>query len=77
MFFQFGTNPVINSMKIKLLKFIILNLENADLKDLAKYCDKPCGAILKCGHMCKGICGKCWVENEHVKCDEIMSCGHE
>ena len=37
-------------------------------------CPKECGAILQCGHMCRGTCGKCQRGRLHVKCSIKCEC---
>ncbi|XP_041378518.1 NFX1-type zinc finger-containing protein 1-like [Gigantopelta aegis] len=43
-------------------------------------CRVPCQGILKCGHQCKGMCGKCFHGNLHQECTEncthVLICGH-
>ncbi|XP_033104281.1 NFX1-type zinc finger-containing protein 1-like [Anneissia japonica] len=43
-------------------------------------CPQPCKTILKCGHICKGKCGKCINGRIHVPCREkclrTLVCGH-
>ncbi|XP_070581257.1 NFX1-type zinc finger-containing protein 1-like [Ptychodera flava] len=43
-------------------------------------CPHPCDVTLKCGHKCKGSCGKCRNGRLHIacvsKCDRILACGH-
>ena len=46
----------------------------------ARICEVSCDAILKCGHSCRGTCGKCRQGRLHVPCQEecarLLSCGH-
>ena len=43
-------------------------------------CPVPCTELLKCGHKCKGTCGKCFRGNLHQECKErctrVLICGH-
>ena len=43
-------------------------------------CLEPCGAVLKCEHLCKGTCGGCFNGRFHRGCDEdcgrSLVCGH-
>ncbi|XP_035204896.1 NFX1-type zinc finger-containing protein 1-like [Stegodyphus dumicola] len=60
--------------------------EKSDLSKVLKACKIRCNVTLKCGHICNGSCGKCFVfENgflreNHVpcsaKCEKRLKCGH-
>ncbi|KAK3595714.1 hypothetical protein CHS0354_025336 [Potamilus streckersoni] len=43
-------------------------------------CKIPCRAVLDCGHLCSGTCGKCHQGRLHMpcrkKCERILICGH-
>ncbi|CAL1533896.1 unnamed protein product, partial [Lymnaea stagnalis] len=43
-------------------------------------CDKPCEAVLSCGHKCKGSCSRCLLGAVHEvcqeKCPKRLPCGH-
>ncbi|CAL1528885.1 unnamed protein product [Lymnaea stagnalis] len=43
-------------------------------------CTQPCRAVLECGHLCSGSCGKCQNARLHMNCQEkckkILICGH-
>ena len=44
------------------------------------YCKIKCNAELKCGHICKGTCGRCNQGRLHIpcteKCTRVLLCGH-
>ncbi|XP_028413341.1 NFX1-type zinc finger-containing protein 1-like isoform X2 [Dendronephthya gigantea] len=44
-------------------------------------CPQPCGALLKCEHICTGTCGECKQGRLHKpcssKCDRPLFCGHK
>ncbi|XP_023702624.1 NFX1-type zinc finger-containing protein 1 isoform X3 [Cryptotermes secundus] len=49
-------------------------------EELLSYCSVPCGAELKCEHVCAGTCSKCLQGRIHVPCDKAcgktLICGH-
>ncbi|KAL4221265.1 NFX1-type zinc finger-containing protein 1 [Mactra antiquata] len=44
-------------------------------------CPRPCKAVLKCEHLCSGICGSCLNGRIHhpcrSKCERTLVCGHK
>lgn len=44
-------------------------------------CKAPCGHQLKCGHACRGTCGKCFQGRFHFscshKCERLLICSHQ
>ena len=49
-------------------------------EELLSRCQLPCGALLSCGHRCRGTCGECMQGRIHMPCKEkcgtALVCGH-
>lgn len=40
--------------------------ESKDIFKLLDLCNQPCRTVLKCGHLCKGSCGRCRMGRLHI-----------
>ena len=57
----------------------VIDVQCGDALDAVAECKQPCSAILECGHMCTGICGRCSKEGHGTcsqDCEKILQCGH-
>ena len=76
-----NSKPCKEIIKVKLDCGHINDIECWQFNDLTQVvCQEKCVAILKCGHNCKGTCGKCLQGTLHTKCENKcgrnLPCGH-
>ncbi|XP_063384092.1 NFX1-type zinc finger-containing protein 1-like isoform X2 [Cydia fagiglandana] len=52
----------------------------ASVEKILSYCNAPCGALLRCGHVCGGSCRSCRQGCLHqpcaARCHQLNICGH-